>query len=126
MFSCILFVIYINNQTGNYFIKPFLNTQYISIDLWSLIHLFFTLFLIVVNKKYRSIIKYTIAVFGWELVENILCPNLFPDLYYFKETPQNITGDILLSLPGYYLLTHKNLLNKIDTTIHHFLRFNVD
>ena len=121
----ILFVIYVNNQTGNYFIEPLLNTSFVSFDLWSLIHLFFSLLLIIVNKKYRSILKYTIVIFGWELAENILCPHLFPDLYYFKETPENIAGDILLALPGYYLLTHKNILNKIDITIHRFLKFDV-
>ena len=79
----------------------------------------------ITKQQVEYTLKYTIVIFGWELAENILCPHLFPDLYYFKETPENIAGDILLALPGYYLLTHKNILNKIDITIHRFLKFDV-
>lgn len=125
MFSCILFVIYINNFTGDYFIKPFLNTQYISIDLWSFIHIFFTLSLVIFNKKYRSLSKYIFTIVGWEFVENIICPNLIPKLSYFKETKQNIVSDLIMAIPGIYFIYNKRFHNWVDIKMNSVFNFNI-
>ena len=40
----------------------------------------------------------------WEIIENILIPNIFNNLNYFKEDIRDTTGDIIAALPAFIIL----------------------
>jgi hypothetical protein len=80
--------------------------QYISLDFWFLFHIFNTNMVIQVYKNSITPFWYTFCVIGWEVIENLIIPNLFPPLFYFKETRQNIVGDLFAAVPAYLMLTN--------------------
>lgn len=80
--------------------------QYISIDFWFLFHVFNTNMVVNIYKNSISRLWFIISVIGWEILENIIIPNLIPPLFYFKETKQNIIGDLVAAIPAYLLLTN--------------------
>ena len=80
--------------------------QYISLDFWFLFHIFNTNLVIQVYKNSITSFWYIFCVIGWEVIENLIIPNLFPPLFYFKETWQNIVGDLLAAVPAYLMLTN--------------------
>ena len=77
------------------------HNYWISIDYWFLIHVLNTNLIVWYYSKCINLNWYLLCVFGWEIIENIIIPNLNHKLAYFRETPQNFTGDIIAAIPAY-------------------------
>jgi len=84
--------------------------NFIIIDYWFLIHIFNTNLIILLYPYKLSNYKFWYIVIGWEFIENMLIPNTFKNLDYFKEDIRDMFGDMLAALPAFYfLLNIKNL-----------------
>lgn len=84
--------------------------NFIIIDYWFLIHILNTNLIILFYPYKLSNYKFWYIVIGWEFIENMLIPNTFKNLHYFKEDIRDGLGDILAALPAFYfLLNIKNL-----------------
>ena len=97
----ILKVIVLSKYFKNELEYVYYENNYISIDIWFLIHIINNIIIL-----YIFDISYELFLFlvlGWEVLENIILPNLFKSLNYFKETQKNINGDILAAIPAILL-----------------------
>lgn len=72
--------------------------NFISIDIWSLIHVINNI--LILNLFNISLEIFIGMVIGWEILENLIIPSIFPSLTYFKETKKNIIGDIITAIPA--------------------------
>ena len=75
--------------------------NFISVDIWFLIHIINNILILYIFDI--SFELFIFLVLGWEVLENIILPNLFISLNYFKETHKNIIGDILAAIPAILL-----------------------
>ena len=79
---------------------------WIAIDFWFFIHILNTNLIV---YAYRNSIRtrwYFVCVVGWELIENIIAPSLSKSLNYFRETPQNLMGDLIAAIPAFLIHLH--------------------
>ena len=88
---CSIKIVYILTNTNFNFMYSLYENNYIIIDYWFYIH--------VINSNF---------ILSWEIIENIIIPNLFKELYYYKEQPRDIFGDIVAAIPGSIYLTYIN------------------
>ena len=75
------------------------------IDSWFFIHILNTNIVVLLYPYPLSRNHFLIMVVGWEIIENVIIPNLHSSLYFFRESSSNIMGDLIAALPAYYLLT---------------------
>ena len=79
----------------------------ILMDSWFFIHILNTNLVVLLYPYHLSRNHFIIMVVGWEIIENIIIPNLHSSLYFFRESSSNIIGDLIAALPAYYLLKPK-------------------
>ena len=109
----IFIVIYLSNLKYINIKYIFYNNNYILIDYWFFIHIF-NAFIGVLFYPYKlSIKKLWFFVNGWEIIENIIMPELvIPNINYnicnFRESIKDITGDLIAPIPATLLLYYKN------------------
>lgn len=94
------------------------NNNYIIIDYWFFIHVFNAFMGVLFYPYTLSVKKLWFFVIGWEIVENIVMPELvIPNINYnicnFSESFQDITGDLIAPVPAtlllYYINSSKNI-----------------
>lgn len=110
--SSIYFVTLIHKATGDYFIKPYISNEYVEFDSWTWVHLISTTSLALYYPYELSIENYLYFVLGWEFTENHFLPLLSSYFNFCKESPENIRGDLLASLPGLVILMINKYKNK--------------
>ena len=89
------------------------NNNYIIIDCWFFIHVFNAFMGVLVYPYKLNIKKLWFFVIGWEIIENIIMPELvIPNINYnicnFSESWKDITGDLIAPVPATLLLYYKN------------------
>ena len=85
----------------------------ILIDYWFFIHVINANLLTFYYPYNICVKKFYIIVFSWEILENIIVPNIFPHLNYFKEDIRDSFGDIIAAIPSSYILYILNNKNRI-------------
>jgi len=105
--SGILLVKYLTSLNFDFRYKLY-ESNFIIIDYWFLIHILNTNLIILFYPYKLSKYKFWYIVFGWEFIENILIPNSFKKVDYFKEDIRDTFGDIVAALPAFYFLYLKN------------------
>ena len=93
-------------------IRPYINNSVIRIDNWSIIHLLGNILLSEIYKDYLTVKKLVKLICLWEIVENILLPDLgyllgIKKLLTYRESLGDIIGDILTVIPGVYIVYNK-------------------
>ena len=91
---------YLNNDLTN----EVLFNDYIDIDRWFFIHVLSTSLLAILFKKELNFYNYWGIIFGWEVIENIILPNIHPYFFSWKEKPINIIWDLIAALPASLIL----------------------
>ena len=106
--------IYIVIFLSNYNVKYILyNNEYIIIDYWFFIHIVNTTLIVLFYPYKLTIYKFWTLVLGWELIENIIMPEIIiPNINYnicnFKENTKDTMGDLLAAIPASFILLYKN------------------
>ena len=101
-FLKIISITFININAVIFFPK-ILQDKYINIPFngWSIIHLFSTCSFSYILKP--NAIQYWIIIFGWEIIEQFICPIFFYNMKYkFMETYIDTFSDILIAIPGFF------------------------
>ena len=78
--------------------------NFIIIDYWFFMHVLNTNIIVFYYPYKLTIYKFWYFVFMWEIIENILIPNTFNKLIYFKEDTRDTMGDIVAALPAFIIL----------------------
>ena len=107
-------VCFIQSYLKDVFAYKFYESDFILINGWFFFHVYNTLMLSLVYPYKLSVLKMTFLVVSWEIVENIIVPNF--GVYInneflpnnFKESLNDITGDILAAVPAICILYCKN------------------
>tara|TARA_Y100000022_G_C13187987_1_gene346647 strand:+ start:433 stop:819 length:387 start_codon:yes stop_codon:yes gene_type:complete len=95
----------VKTLSNNYdFTYKLYENNFIIIDYWFLIHIINTNIIIFYYPYNITIYKFWYFVFGWEFIENILIPNTFNSLKYFKEDYRDTFGDIVAALAAFIIL----------------------
>ena len=105
---CSIKIVYILTNTNFNFMYSLYENNYIIIDYWFYIHVINSNLLILLYPYKLNLYKYWYFILSWEIIENIIIPNLFKELYYYKEQPRDIFGDIVAAIPGSIYLTYIN------------------
>jgi hypothetical protein len=105
---CSIKIVYILTNTNYNFMYTLYENNYIIIDYWFYIHVINSNLLILLYPYKLDLYKYWYFILSWEIIENIIIPNLFKELYYYKEEPRDSFGDIVAAIPGSIYLTYIN------------------
>lgn len=101
IFSVIIFSHFFKNELGYVFFE----NNYLYIDGWFITHIINNI--LIAKFFYISIFEHIALVLGWEILENILLPSIFPQLNYFKEIPKDTFCDIISIIPALVLKHYK-------------------
>ena len=109
----IFIVIYLSNLKHINMKYILYNNNYIIIDCWFFIHVFNAFMGVLFYPYTLSVKKLWFFVIGWEIIENIIMPELvIPNINYnicnFSESWKDITGDLIAPVPATLLLYYKN------------------
>ena len=87
------------------------------------IHIINTNIVVLFYPYNLTITKVWCFIIGWEILENLIIPNINENFYYFKEDIRDTTGDLIAPLPAILLLY--NLNSKYKNKNDNFLKFNI-
>ena len=109
----IFIVIYLSNLKNINMKYIFYNNNYMIIDYWFFIHVFNAFMGVLFYPYTLSVKKLWFFVIGWEIIENIIMPELvIPNISYnidnFRESWKDINGDLIAPIPATLLLYYKN------------------
>lgn len=86
--------------------------KFILIDYWFFIHVINTNIVVIFYPYYLSIERFWGLIIGWEILENLIIPNINNDFYYFREDIKDTIGDLIAPIPSLLVLYNINLLKK--------------
>lgn len=115
----IFIVFYLSSFKCINFQYIFYSNNYILIDYWFFIHILNTFIGVLFYPYKLSIKNLWFFVIGWEIIENILMPEIvIPNINYnfnmnynltiFRETLKDLTGDLIAPIPATLFLYYKN------------------
>ena len=81
-------------------------SNFIIIDYWFFIHVLNTNLVVLAYKESISRFWFMFCVLGWEVLENVIIPNLHPSLSYYREITPNTIGDIVAAIPAFLCLKY--------------------
>ena len=99
--------------------------QFILIDYWFFIHIINTNIVVLFYPYNLTITKFWGFIIGWEILENLIIPNINKNFYYFKEDIRDTTGDLIAPLPAILLLYNLNYKNENKNENDNILKFKI-
>jgi hypothetical protein len=82
--------------------------KFILIDYWFFIHVINTNIVVIFYPYYLSIRRFWGLIIGWEILENLIIPNINENFYYFREDIKDTIGDLIAPIPSILLLYNIN------------------
>jgi hypothetical protein len=101
----LVYILYNSSINFNYILYE---NNLILIDYWFFIHIINTNLMVILYPYNLSIKKFWSFIIGWEILENLIIPNINNNLYYFKEDTKDTIGDLIAPIPATILLSNIN------------------
>jgi hypothetical protein len=73
-----------------------------------ILHVINTNIVVIFYPYYLSIRRFWGLIIGWEILENLIIPNINENFYYFREDIKDTIGDLIAPIPSILLLYNIN------------------